>query len=117
MCVYMYLSAVCCCCGCQFNSTPMHCAALTGHVDVLAMLAARGGDAHKRTTDGVSPLDSARMEGHLAVVAYLTGTFSKVTWQLPAVWCPLVCFTPLHTSPPPPASITRSAESPDDETD
>ncbi len=32
-----------------------------------------------RTQDGVTPLDSARSEGHLSVVAYLTGTFTKVS--------------------------------------
>ena len=75
--------AVCLCvcdffCRVQFKSTAMHCAALTGHVDVVAMLAANGGDVKKCTMDGVSPLDSARMEGHNAVVAYLTDTFTKV---------------------------------------
>ena len=65
-------------CRVQFKSTAMHCAALTGHVDVVAMLAANGGDVKKCTMDGVSPLDSARMEGHNAVVAYLTDTFTKV---------------------------------------
>ena len=46
--------------------TPLMVAAQEGHIEVVTLLANRGGDLEARTTKGHTALLSASMEGHLA---------------------------------------------------
>lgn len=55
----------------------MHYAALCGHDEAVVQLTRAGADPTKPSNDGVTPLDSARAEGHLPVVAFFTETYTK----------------------------------------
>ena len=60
--------------GCHAHSTPLHQAALAGHLDVVRLLVERGArldlrDIHHRGT----PLDWAKHAGRAAVSRHLAG--------------------------------------------
>jgi ankyrin repeat protein len=51
--------------------TPLIAAALEGHIEVVTLLANRGGDLEARNTEGETALMGASAKGHLAVVQLL----------------------------------------------
>ena len=63
--------------------TPLHCAALEGHLDVVRFLVEVGVDKNQPTTDtGVTPLHSAAHFGHLDIARFLLEVGSNRDHQL-----------------------------------
>jgi len=56
----------------QGGHTPLHEAALRGHIDMVALLRESGADPDARTDEGKTPLDLARERGHHDIVRLLT---------------------------------------------
>lgn len=79
----------------------MHYACFCGHLAVVAALLKAGGDPHKRSKDGKTPLRSAQEEGHVPIVTLLTAhsasTKSATSSAIPGPAVP--------PGPPPPAYI------------
>ena len=65
----------------QLGSSALHYAAFCGHVDVVKLLMDAGADPVKPSQDNVTPLQSAKEEGHIAVTRLLLGTYTKVWHQ------------------------------------
>ena len=55
----------------EYQVTPLMTAAVKGHIEVVTLLANRGGDLEARDTLGMTALMYASLEGHLAVVQLL----------------------------------------------
>jgi ankyrin repeat protein len=53
------------------GETPLHWAALSGHIVVVQRLLARGADARQKTAKGFTARDYARREGHPEVAKLL----------------------------------------------
>ena len=51
--------------------TPLHAAALTGHVDTARLFLEKGADIHARDEEGRTPLHRAALQGHREMVAFL----------------------------------------------
>lgn len=66
----------------EFGLTPVHLAALSGHVDALRILVGRGGDPEKRcASNGSTALHLAASRDHLACVSFLVN-FGANVWAL-----------------------------------
>ena len=57
--------------GSKLNDTPLHCAALAGHLPVAQYLCEQGADKEARDYADETPLHSAAEGGHLHVMQYL----------------------------------------------
>ena len=58
--------------GVEGTDSPLHLAALHGHLDIARYLVEEAGvNPKQRNADGLSPLDLAAYNGHLEVVRYL----------------------------------------------
>mmetsp|Transcript_9851 Transcript_9851/g.23105 ORF Transcript_9851/g.23105 Transcript_9851/m.23105 type:complete len:103 (-) Transcript_9851:58-366(-) len=55
----------------QLGETPLHIAATYNKIEVLKAFLAVGADVSARNTDGKTPLDSAKQEGHSDIIALL----------------------------------------------
>src|SRR5262249_576221 len=53
------------------RSTPLHQAALSGHVEVVGLLLERGADPNLAASDGIAPLHYAAQAGHLEIAQML----------------------------------------------
>lgn len=62
----------------------LHGAAENGHLDCVQALLAAGADPHPRTSDGLTPLDLAEIEGHDEIAALLD---QYPDAQLPSALC------------------------------
>ena len=52
-------------------ATPLHAAALNGHLDMVKLLCEAGVDKEKAAVDGATPLHVAALIGHLDIVKFL----------------------------------------------
>jgi len=52
------------------NNTPLHAAALYGHLSILKLLIRKGANINQKNGDGMTPLYSAFQSGHLHIVKF-----------------------------------------------